>query len=156
LNSKSKPLPDKSIPETLISLKVAKKHADTIEMKDRIIKEIIEELTIYYAHNSRVISFPELVIPIGVLLRKFKKHTPNSNYRKIIAAFLDLLKKNEDYIIVKRNQLKERSLKNIQNMMNSFEGLIGKELTPLQKEKNKIEERRVELVKNKLEHHQKK
>ena len=122
-------------------------------MKDRIVKEIIEELTIYYAHNSRVISFPELVIPIGVLLRKFKKHTPNGNYRKIVAAFLDLLKKNEDYIIAKRNQLKERSLKNLQNMMNSFESLIGKEQTPLEKEQKKIEDRRTELVKNKLDHH---
>lgn len=139
----------------MISLKIAKKHADTIEMKDRIVREIIEELTIYYAHNSRVISFPELVIPIGVLLRKFKKHTPNSNYRKIIAAFMELLKKNEDFIIAKRNQLKERSLKNLQNMLNSFEGLIGKELTPLEKEKKKIEERRIELVKNKLDHHKK-
>lgn len=122
-------------------------------MKDRIVKEIIEELTIYYAHNSRVISFPELIIPIGVLLRKFKKHTPNGNYRKIVAAFLDLLKKNEDYIIAKRNQLKERSLKNLQNMMNSFESLIGKEQTPLEKEQKKIEDRRTELVKNKLDHH---
>jgi hypothetical protein len=44
-------------------------------MKDRIVKEIVDELTIYLAHNSRSLSFPELVIPIGVLLRKFKKHT---------------------------------------------------------------------------------
>jgi hypothetical protein len=71
-------------------------------MKDRIVKEIIEELTIYYANNSRLISFPELIIPLGVILRKFKKHTPNSTYRKIVAAFMDLLKKNEDYIIAKR------------------------------------------------------
>jgi hypothetical protein len=44
-------------------------------MKDRIVKEIVDELTIYLAHNSRSLSFPELVIPIGVLLRKFKKNT---------------------------------------------------------------------------------
>jgi hypothetical protein len=99
LNTKSKPLQDKAIPETLVSLKIAKKHYDTQEMKDRIVKEIIDELTIYYANNSRSISFPELTVPVGVLLRKFKKHTTNSGYRKSVAAFLDLLKKNEDYII---------------------------------------------------------
>jgi nucleolar complex protein 2 len=75
LNAKSKTLVDKQIPETLVALKIAKKHADTIEMKDRIVKEIVDELTIYLAHNSRSLSFPELVIPIGVLLRKFKKNT---------------------------------------------------------------------------------
>jgi len=40
-------------------------------------------------------------------------------------------------------------------MLNSFEGLIGKELTPLEKEKKKIEERRIEMVKNKLDHQKK-
>ena len=58
-------------------------------MKDRIVKEILEELTIYYANNSRSISFPEMIVPVGVLLRKFKKHTTNSGYRKIVAAFMD-------------------------------------------------------------------
>ena len=80
-------------------MKVAKKHLNTIEMKDKIVREIIDELTIYYAHNSRLLSFPEMIVPVGVLLRKFKKNTTNSNYRKIVAAFLELLKKNEDYII---------------------------------------------------------
>ena len=68
-------------------------------MKDRIVKEVIDELTIYYANNSRNIAFPEMIVPIGVLLRKFKKNTTNSGYRKSVAAFMDLLKKNEDYII---------------------------------------------------------
>lgn len=86
-------------------------------MKDRIVKEIIDELTIYYANNSRSISFPELTVPLGVLLRKFKKHTTNSGYRKSVAAFLDLLKKNEDYIIQKRLAIKDKSLKNMFGML---------------------------------------
>jgi len=72
-------------------------------MKDRIVKETLDELTIYLSHNSRSLSFPEIVIPIGVLLRKFKKQTHSSGYRKIVASFLDLVKKNEDYIVQKRN-----------------------------------------------------
>ncbi len=97
----------------MISLKFAKKHSDTAEVKDRVVRETIDELTIYYAANSRLISFPEAIVPIGVLLRKFKKHTHNGNYRKIVAAFLDLLKKNEDLIIQKRLQMREKSIKNL-------------------------------------------
>jgi Noc2p family len=106
-------LQDKAIPDTLVSLKFAKKHAETTEIKDRVVKEVFEELTVYYAANSRMIGFPEATVPIGVLLRKFKKQTHNGNYRKIAAAFLDLLKKNEDFISQKRSQMREKSIKNI-------------------------------------------
>eukprot|EP00347_Sterkiella_histriomuscorum_P015725 403355916 len=152
LNSKSKALQDKSIPETLVSLKIAKKHQDTQEMKDRIVKEILEELTIYYANNSRCLSFPEMAVPLGVLMRKFKKHTTNSGYRKTVAAFLDQVKKNEDYIIQKRASLKDKSLKNLFNLASQFENSFGQdEKTPLEREKIRIEERRKEMLKNKMQ-----
>lgn len=99
LNSKPKALQDKSVPDTLVSLKYAKKHAETAEVKDRVVRELVDELTVYYAANSRMIGFPEMTVPIGVVLRKFKKYTHNGNYRKIVAAFMDLLKKNEEYIV---------------------------------------------------------
>ncbi len=121
LNAKPKPLQDKTVPDTLISLKYAKKHAETAEVKDRVVRELVEELTIYYAANSRMIGFPEAIIPIGVVLRKFKKLTHNGNYRKIVAAFLDLLKKNEDFIIAKRTGMRDKSLKNISNLLGNFD-----------------------------------
>ena len=68
----------------MISLKVAKKHVDTQEIKDRIVKESIEALTLYFAANATSLSFPELFVPVGVVLRKFKKNTNNSNYRKMV------------------------------------------------------------------------
>lgn len=104
---------DKMIPETTVALKIAKKHLETQEMKDRIVKETIEELTIYFALNSRSMSYPELIVPIGVILRKFKKNAKNNNYRKIVALFLELLNKNSEFIIQKRSNIKEKSLKNI-------------------------------------------
>ena len=113
------------MPDTLISHKFAKKHAETAEVKDRVVRELIDELTIYYAANSRMIGFPEAVVPIGVVLRKFKKLTHNGNYRKIVAAFLDLLKKNEDFIIAKRTAMKEKSLKNISALLGSFDAQFG-------------------------------
>jgi hypothetical protein len=99
LNSKPKALQDKAVPDTLVSLKYAKKHAETAEVKDRVVRELVDELTVYLAANSRMIGFPEMTVAIGVVVRKFKKYTHNGNYRKIVAAFMDLLKKNEDYIV---------------------------------------------------------
>lgn len=90
------------IPETLVSIKIAKKHIDTAEMKDRIVKETLEELVLYLAANSGSISFPEMAIPASHLLRKFKKATGNQNYRKSVTHVLELLEANSDFIKGKR------------------------------------------------------
>jgi nucleolar complex protein 2 len=82
------------IPETLVSIKIAKKHLETIEMKDRIIKESLDLLLLYYANNSKSISYPELIFPATIILRKFKKNTSNSNYKKMIGNFLEILNSN--------------------------------------------------------------
>lgn len=74
MNAKPKALADKQIPETLVSLKFAKNHIDTQEVKDKIVKEAIEALTLYFSSNSTSMCFPELTVPVGVLLRKFKKN----------------------------------------------------------------------------------
>ena len=81
MNQKSKPLEDKIIPETLISLKIAKKHIETSEMKDRIVQEALDELLLYYAANSRQIGFPEMIIGTTIVLKKFRKITKSSNYK---------------------------------------------------------------------------
>jgi hypothetical protein len=77
------------IPETLVSIKIAKKHVDTSEMKERIIKETLDELLLYLCANSRSISFPEMAVPISMILRKFKKNSGNANYRKLVTTLLD-------------------------------------------------------------------
>ena len=110
-NAKPKPLNDKSIPDTIISLKIAKKHVETQEMKDRIIKESIEAMTLYFAANSTSLSFPELFVPTGVMLRKFKKNTTNSNYRKMVQSFLELIKRHEDLVAQARGKIKDKSLR---------------------------------------------
>ena len=71
-------------------------------MKDRILRETLDELTIYFANTSRSIGYPELIVPVGVVLRKFKKNTTNSNYRKIVAHFVDVLNANAEFIVKKR------------------------------------------------------
>lgn len=110
-NAKPKPLTDKTIPETLVSLKFAKKHVETQEAKDRIIRDAIDGLTLYLAANSSQLAFPEMFVPVGVLLRKFKKNCKNPNYRKTVSAFLDLVKRNEDKIADARSKIRDKSLK---------------------------------------------
>jgi len=72
------------IPETLVSLKIAKKHIETSEMKDRIVQEALDELLLYYAANSRQIGFPEMIIGTKIMLSKFRKNTKSSNYRQLV------------------------------------------------------------------------
>lgn len=82
LNSKSKPLVDKMIPDSLISIKISKKHLDTVEMKDKVVQESLEHLTMHLADHARKLYFPEMVVGLSYVLRKFKKDTKNPNYRK--------------------------------------------------------------------------
>lgn len=92
-----------------------------------------------------------MTVPIGVVLRKFKKYTHNGNYRKIVAAFMDLLKKNEDYIVQKRTLMKEKSIKNVHGMLHSFDAQFANgELTPLERERDRIIQRRNDYYKNKI------
>lgn len=94
------------MPETLVSLKIAKKHIDTSEMKDRIVQEALDELLLYYAANSRQIGFPEMVIGTQNILKKFKKSTKSSSYRQLVQTFLDHLDKHSQAILAKRIAIK--------------------------------------------------
>ena len=90
-NVKPKPLEDKVLPDSLVSLKISKKHLETSEMKDRILREAIAALTQYLATNADSIAFPEMCVSISVILRKFKQQCSNSTYRKLVQTFLELL-----------------------------------------------------------------
>lgn len=96
------------IPETLVSLKIAKKHVDTSEMKDRIVTEALDELLLYFAANSRSVSFPEMAMGTILVLRKFKKATKSSTYRNLVQSFLDHLETNSELITSKRVLIKHK------------------------------------------------
>ena len=150
-NGKPRPLQDKSIPDTIVSLKFAKKHVDTSEAKDRIVKEALESLTLYLAVNSSQLSFPEMFVPVSVLLRKFRKNSKNSKYRSMIGTFLELVKRNEDMVAQSRAKIREKSLKDPANLHKQFSDLIKHEDTPLAKEARKIEVRRAEEIRQRLD-----
>ena len=56
-------------------------------------------------------AFPELVVPITVLLRKFKKQTNSNIYKKSIQSFLDLVTRQENYVAQARAKIKDKSLR---------------------------------------------
>ena len=160
-NSKPKPLQDKAIPDTLVSLKFAKKHVVTQEARDRVVKEIIEALTSYLAANGSSLAFPELVVPITVLLRKFKKNANSANYKKTVQSFLDLVTRHETYIAQNRSKIKDKSLRDPAKLFLQFATILqtanqasqsgkGAE-SPFAKEQAKVERARNEHMSRKME-----
>lgn len=139
------------IPETIVSLKIAKKHMDTQEMKDRIVKEAIESLTLYLATNSAVLAFPEMMVPICVMLAKFKKATNSQVFRKTIQSFIELVKRNEQAVADARGKIKDKSLRDPSKLHQQFQLLITSAETPLGKEMARIETRRSEQVQRKID-----
>jgi hypothetical protein len=110
LNSKSKPSEDKIIPETAVSIKVAKKHEGTQEIKDRVVQETLEQLGLHLAANSRELFFPEMSVGIEICLRRFRKTCTNNVYRKSIQQLLEAIGANRDLITQKRSLLKQKQL----------------------------------------------
>lgn len=129
------------IPETLVSIKIAKKHIDTGEMKDRIVRETLDELVLYLAANSSSASFPEMAVPAELVLRKFKKTLGNQNYKKMITQVLEAIQANSEFVKGKRtiffikdkNSLKSDNIKKWAMFMKK-----KKEDSPLEKEKKKV------------------
>jgi hypothetical protein len=80
-------------------------------MKDRIVKEAIESLTLYLAANSAMLAFPEMMVPICVMLAKFKKVTGNQVFRKSIQSYIELVKRNEQAVADARSKIKDKSLR---------------------------------------------
>ena len=150
-NSKPKPLQDKAIPDTLVSLKLAKKHMNTQEAKDRIVKEVIESLTLYLAANGNSLAFPEIVVPVTVLLRKFKKQTTNGIYKKSLQTFLDLITRHENHVAETRAKIKDKSLRDPAKLFQQFAAMAEEKAanTPLAKEQIKIEKARLEHMQRK-------
>ena len=102
---------------------------NTQEARDRIVKEVIESLTLYLAANGQSLAFPELVVPITVLLRKFKKQVNSSNYKKNIQSFLDVITRQENYVAQNRAKIKDKSLRDPAKLFQQFSQIIQSQTT---------------------------
>jgi hypothetical protein len=145
-NAKPKPLEDKMIPDSMVSLKIAKKHLPTQEIKDRIIRESLEALTLYLAANAQSMSFPELVVPTCVMLRKFKKNVNHHVYSKSVQSLLELIKRNEDMISTERAKIRDKSLRDPANLTKQFALQVKSLVLPLVKEGKRLEDRQTERI----------
>ena len=114
-------------------------------------KDSIEALTLYFGANAESLCFPELVVPVGVLLRKFKKHATNGSYRKAVQSFLDLLKRNEDFVAQERARIKDKALKDPAHLFQQFKSLVKDKEAPLRSACRKIEQQRSEQMQRKLD-----
>ena len=92
-----------------------------------------------------------MFVPVGVILRKFKKQSRNGNYRKTITAFLELVQRNEDIISQSRAKIRDKGLKDPANLHKQFSEIVSHEATPLSKEAAKIAKRRTEDIRRKLD-----
>ena len=61
---------------------------------------------------SRSISFPELMVPLKVILKAFSQRVENNRLRKLVQYWTDnVLEKQVTFIIAKRSQMKEKALR---------------------------------------------
>ena len=116
-------------------------------MKDRLIRETINLLTQYFAVNANCISLPEMMVPVGFLLRKFRKNSKNSNYRQSVQSLLDLLEKNVKVVLEERQKLKDKSLRDPAKLTLTFNHQLAQASLPLIVEAEKINKRKAQITK---------
>jgi hypothetical protein len=104
----------------------------------------------FFGANSKTLSFPEMVVPMSVVLRKFRKTTSNNAYRKTVGSFLELIKRNEDHVVGQRAKIAEKSLRDPAKLHQQF-AVMMTAMTPLNTEAKRIVDRRNEQVRNRME-----
>ena len=150
-NAKPKKLEDKSIPDTFVCLKISKHHIETGEMKDRLVKESLQQLTHYVASNANCISLPESMIPVSYTLRKFKKNVKNQVYRKAVISFLDLLQQTTDKVAEERVKVLDSiSVQEPGLITQKFSELLSLSQLPIVKESEKLLHRHMEQLTRKI------
>lgn len=149
-NAKPKKLEDKSIPATAICLKISKKHMETQEMKDRIVKESLQALTHLLASQADQVSFPEMMVPVKFTLAKFKKNAHNQIYRRNVHQFIELIEKNCAEVSELRTKLRSKSISEPSQVTQAFAKLAKGHEFALQKEAAKLTRAEKERATQKL------
>mmetsp|Transcript_7097 Transcript_7097/g.11957 ORF Transcript_7097/g.11957 Transcript_7097/m.11957 type:complete len:337 (-) Transcript_7097:6-1016(-) len=141
-------LEDKMIPESAISIKIAKKHVDTPEMRDRIIQEVTECLVSFYSANSRSLGFPEMTIGTETALRKFRKGIHSQAQRQQLLQFIETTAKTAEQVKELRGQFFQNRAKTSldSKAVGRFKQFVGQKRpkqSPLEQEFLKIQKRQV-------------
>nr|CAG8508423.1 11451_t:CDS:10 [Entrophospora candida] len=87
-----------------IILKVPKNYLHTRSYQDGICEELFESFLEYYACFCKSISFPELIIPGVVQLKRHIKHSSNFKFNKQLQQLNEKLEQNSKYIEQQRSK----------------------------------------------------
>ncbi|CAJ0848334.1 2712_t:CDS:10 [Entrophospora sp. SA101] len=114
-----------------IILKVPKNYLHTRSYQDGICEELFESFLEYYACFCKSISFPELIIPGVVQLKRHIKHSSNFKFNKQLQQLNEKLEQNSKYIEQQRSKV-DFSPNNL-TQLRSFLKDISPDSTPLGK-----------------------
>jgi len=100
----TKPFPSTSVKPLNFAcmLKLSKKQLKERSMQDGAIDQIYDMIVEHCGALSHSISFPEMVIPAVVRLKKFLKTTSSSRFIKLVKQMLALIQENSTFIETKR------------------------------------------------------
>ena len=85
---------------------------------------------------SSNLSFPELILPIKVILEQFKKNCGISRFQKIVNNALQIIQKQSDFIVEHRMKIKDKGLRldnlpKLQNQLNAIISSTGERRAPI-------------------------
>jgi nucleolar complex protein 2 len=93
------------MPPVQFLLKVSKPVIGTKDYQGKMVSEALSLLVQHLAVHSYSVSFPELAVPIKMVLRKLKKSSKVVRVKKQIVTFLDKVEANSSFIAGKRAAL---------------------------------------------------
>jgi nucleolar complex protein 2 len=93
------------MPPVQYLLKVSKPVIGTKDYQEKMVGEALSLLVQHLAVHSYSVSFPELAVPIKMVLKKLKKSSKVVRVKKQIVTFLDKVEANSTFIAGKRAAL---------------------------------------------------
>eukprot|EP01102_Stenamoeba_stenopodia_P006896 TRINITY_DN1928_c0_g1_i1.p1 TRINITY_DN1928_c0_g1~~TRINITY_DN1928_c0_g1_i1.p1 ORF type:complete len:275 (-),score=119.81 TRINITY_DN1928_c0_g1_i1:52-876(-) len=103
------------------ALKISKQVLGTRVFQDGVISQLMELLLQHYSANSYSVSFPELIVPSVVQLKRYLKKCPIPPIRKQFLQLIDKLNANATFILGLRQKLdcSPKDIKEIETFLNA-------------------------------------
>jgi len=103
----TKPFPSTSVKPLNFAcmLKLSKKQLKERSLQDGAIDQVYDMIVEHCGSLSHSISFPELVIPAVVSMKRFLKTTSASRFIKLVKQMLSLIQENSSFIEAKRKSV---------------------------------------------------
>jgi len=123
-------------------LKLSKKQLKERTMQDGAIDQVYDLVVEHLGSLSHSISFPEIVIPAIVRMKKFLKTTSGSRFHKLVKQMLGLIQENSSFIESKRKSI-GFGISDL-DAVDKWEAQIKEQGTPLKKYLDEYKVKRIE------------